>query len=63
MFFAAKEDDATRALTLGPQMAVAEVGVYRGPHYYSHTPMIRIQLDLGRMDQLVHSRPLMRPLS
>src|SRR5206468_7504437 len=27
-----------------------EVGVYRGPHYYSHTPMIRIQLDLGRLE-------------
>src|SRR3954468_2121799 len=50
MFFAANEDDATRALTIGPQMAIAEVGVYRGPHYYSHTPMIRIQLDLGRME-------------
>src|SRR3569623_3500364 len=50
MFFASKEDDASRALTLGPPMAVAEVGVFRGPHYYSHTPMIRIQLDLGRME-------------
>ncbi|MDP8994480.1 MAG: cyanophycin synthetase, partial [Pseudomonadota bacterium] len=32
-------------------MAVSEVGVYRGPHYYSHTPMIRIQLDLGPMEE------------
>ncbi|MDQ4088187.1 MAG: ATP-grasp domain-containing protein, partial [Pseudomonadota bacterium] len=30
--------------------AVLETGVYRGPHYYSHTPMIRIQLDLGRLE-------------
>src|SRR3954469_16158907 len=51
MFFAATEDDATRALVIsGSPTTVAEVGVYRGPHYYSHTPMVRIQLDLGRME-------------
>jgi cyanophycin synthetase len=31
--------------------AVTEVAVYRGPHYFSHTPMIRIQLDLGRLEE------------
>ena len=31
-------------------MKVEEVGVYRGPHLYSHTPMIRIMLDLGRLE-------------
>jgi cyanophycin synthetase len=36
-------------LTLQP-VRVLETGVYRGPHYYSHTPMIRIQLDLGRLE-------------
>ena len=49
MFFGARTDDGTALLTA--QMAVKEVGVYRGPHLYSHTPMIRIQLDLGRMEQ------------
>jgi hypothetical protein len=29
------------------RMAVLERGIYRGPHYYSHTPMVRIMLDLG----------------
>jgi cyanophycin synthetase len=48
MFFGAKSDAATRMLT--QPVAVLETGVYRGPHYYSHTPMIRIMLDLGRME-------------
>src|SRR4051794_20154774 len=49
MFFGAKTDSGTALLTA--PMAVKEVGIYRGPHLYSHTPMIRIQLDLGRMEQ------------
>jgi cyanophycin synthetase len=49
MFFGTKTDPATTMLTT--PMSVTEVGVYRGPHYYSHTPMIRIQLDLGRMEE------------
>ncbi|HEY0311266.1 MAG TPA: cyanophycin synthetase [Allosphingosinicella sp.] len=49
MFFGTKTDAGTTMLTA--EMAVKEVGVYRGPHLYSHTPMIRIQLDLGRMEQ------------
>ena len=49
MFFGTKTDPATARLTQA--MSVTEVGVYRGPHYYSHTPMVRIQLDLGRMEE------------
>ena len=48
MFFSSKSDPATRLMT--SPMSVVERGVYRGPHYYSHTPMIRIMLDLGRME-------------
>jgi len=49
MFFGTKTDPATAQLTTA--MSVVEVGVYRGPHYYSHTPMVRVQLDLGRMEE------------
>lgn len=35
---------------------VLETGVYRGPHYYSHTPMVRIMLDLGRMEEWPSNR-------
>jgi cyanophycin synthetase len=49
MLFGGKTDSGTALLTA--DMAVKEVGVYRGPHLYSHTPMVRIQLDLGRMEQ------------
>src|SRR3954470_8599237 len=49
MFFGAKTDDGTALLTA--EMAVKEVGVYGGPHLYSHTPMMRIQRVLGRMEQ------------
>jgi cyanophycin synthetase len=49
MFFGTKTDAATTQLTA--RMAVTEVGVYRGPHYYSHRPMIRIQLDLAGLDE------------
>lgn len=31
-------------------MRVIESAVYRGPHFYSATPMIRIRLDLGRLE-------------
>ena len=48
LFFGSKSDAATRLLT--EPMKVLEAGVYRGPHYYSHTPFIRIMLDLGRME-------------
>ncbi|HYD26501.1 cyanophycin synthetase [Brevundimonas sp.] len=29
---------------------ILEHGVYRGPHLYSHRPMVRIQVDLGEME-------------
>ena len=31
-------------------MRVLERAVYRGPHLYSEMPMIRIQLDLGALE-------------
>jgi cyanophycin synthetase len=52
MFFNARSDPATQQLTQAAAgMSVTEVGVYRGPHYYSHRPMIRIQLDLGSLEE------------
>jgi cyanophycin synthetase len=36
--------------SLNKPARVLERGVYRGPHLYSHTPMIRIQLDLGVLE-------------
>jgi cyanophycin synthetase len=54
MFFAKASDPGTTQLTQG--MQVLEVAVYRGPHYFSHTPMIRIQLDLGRLEEWPTSR-------
>src|SRR4051812_36906375 len=30
-------------------MRIIETAVYRGPHLYSRTPMVRIQLDLGNL--------------
>ncbi len=37
-------------------LAVLETGVYRGPHLYSHRPMIRIQLDLGTLEEFPTNR-------
>ncbi|CAN7617884.1 cyanophycin synthetase [Phenylobacterium sp. LjRoot164] len=37
-------------------MRVLETAVYRGPHLYSATPMVRIQLDLGRFEELPTDR-------
>jgi cyanophycin synthetase len=48
MFFGARSDASTRLMTRSA--AVLEKGVYRGPHYYSLTPMIRIMVDLGRLE-------------
>jgi cyanophycin synthetase len=31
-------------------LRILEKGVYRGPHFYSHTPMIRVQVDLGTLE-------------
>ena len=49
MFFQNKTDSG--AHLMAAPAAVNEVAVYRGPHYYSHTPMIRLQLDLGRLEE------------
>jgi cyanophycin synthetase len=50
LFFGDKADPGSAALTR-TALSVTEVGVYRGPHYYSHTPMVRMQLDLGGLEQ------------
>jgi cyanophycin synthetase len=50
MFFHNVSDSGAHLVAAAPA-AVTEVGVYRGPHYYSHTPMIRIQIDLGRLEE------------
>src|SRR5215218_146058 len=49
MFFKEVGGSAEAALIERPAR-VLETGVYRGPHYYSLTPMIRIMLDLGRLE-------------
>ena len=54
LFFGQQNDQGT-ALIRKP-MAVLERGVYRGPHYYSHTPMVRIMLDLGTLEEWPSSR-------
>lgn len=48
VFFGSESDAPTRLLT--QPLTVLETGVYRGPHLYSHTPMIRIMVDLGRLE-------------
>jgi cyanophycin synthetase len=54
MLFGSGTDETTRLLT--QPMQVLEKGVYHGPHYYSHTPMVRIMLDLGRMEDWPSAR-------
>jgi cyanophycin synthetase len=39
-----------RANTALKPIQVIERSVYRGPHLFSHTPMIRVQLDLGALE-------------
>ena len=41
---------------LSGRMRVRALGVYRGPHLYSQLPMIRIQLDLGVLEQFPTSK-------
>src|SRR4051812_24060420 len=36
---------------LSPPLRVLECRVYRGPHPYSQMPMIRIQVDLGALEE------------
>jgi cyanophycin synthetase len=54
MLFGSKTDETTRLLT--QPMQVLEKGVYHGPHYYSHTPMVRIMLDIGRLEDWPSNR-------
>jgi cyanophycin synthetase len=54
MFFGTKTDAGTALLT--QEASVLEVGVYRGPHYFSHTPMVRVQIDLGRLEEFPTNR-------
>ena len=54
VFFGSGADAATRLLT--QPMRVLETGVYRGPHFYSHTPMVRVMLDLGRLEDFPTDR-------
>jgi cyanophycin synthetase len=37
-------------------MRVVDVGVYRGPHIYGHTPMIRLKVDLGELERWPSNR-------
>jgi cyanophycin synthetase len=48
-------DEAGRAPE-GPPMRVLETGVYRGPHLYGSLPMVRIQVDLGALEQWPSNR-------
>lgn len=35
---------------LSPPLRILECRIYRGPHLYSHKPMIRLQVDLGALE-------------
>jgi cyanophycin synthetase len=48
-FLLGSENDFTTRMLTQP-LRVLETGVYRGAHLYSHTPMIRIMVDLGRLE-------------
>lgn len=39
-----------QSTSFGP-MQVRGTGIYRGPHLYSATPMVRIELDLGALEE------------
>src|SRR3712207_1654751 len=53
-------NQAAQAPQIAPKavtpMRVLERAVYRGPHLFSSTPMIRIQVDLGSMEDRPTSR-------
>jgi cyanophycin synthetase len=53
-----RPDDDLSAYVVEPRapMGVLDHTIYRGAHYYSHTPMIRIMVDLGRLEQWPTSR-------
>ncbi len=40
-----------RKMVSGRPMRLLETAVYRGPHLFSHRPMIRLQVDLGALEQ------------
>jgi cyanophycin synthetase len=40
----------------GHGLAVLEYAIYRGPHLYSHLPMVRIQVDLGPLEAFPSNR-------
>jgi len=44
-------NEAQPAREMPNPLRVIERGVYRGPHLYSLTPMIRIKLDLGALEE------------
>ncbi len=48
--------DETGCAPDGPPMRVLETGVYRGPHLYGSLPMVRIQVDLGALEQWPSNR-------
>src|SRR3546814_12892910 len=53
------EDTAAEIFAAGSMirpMRVVEHGIYRGPHLYSARPMIRIQIDLGSLENWPTSR-------
>jgi cyanophycin synthetase len=46
----AHDADEPAGTTPSGPMRVLERGVYRGPHVYGPTPMVRVQLDLGALE-------------
>ncbi|WP_395671761.1 cyanophycin synthetase [Phenylobacterium sp.] len=47
---AAHEISVRQAIAPKRTLEILERAIYRGPHYFSHTPMIRIQADLGDLE-------------
>jgi cyanophycin synthetase len=47
---AAKTGGLVPAVSSGRPLRVIESGVYRGPDVYGDIPIIRIQLDLGKLE-------------
>ena len=48
--------DGAPAPTAIRPMRIIEKSVYRGPHFFSHRPMIRIQIDLGSLESFPSDR-------
>jgi cyanophycin synthetase len=47
----AKAADSDVQTAAQPLLSVLEKSVYRGPHLFSNTPMIRMQVDLGALEE------------